>query len=305
MLSSTDVVRQSLELHLFFLRLMKEHMLFLQLALMPKDKSLIKEVVALQFDLDKLLGETIALSRGVISSEVLKSGEIITLFTLPAEVNFQYFTGIHMNTNLTQATQGLKSGMTNNYSPKLDQQVGRLNNNVTYLLRKLIVFKTKALSDVLSCHIFMNVYPSLIKHTVGEAKFYLKQIQKLQKCESIYLTKTDLTQEGFWNHIMEDHIDFVRGLLDPSERQLIAGAQSFKKDLERLTSQLNKATEKDLPITLIMRDIVKVIEEIQDFNEQAIQGILECKIKSMILALLGDHILRETNHYLRLLKSFY
>jgi hypothetical protein len=31
------------------------------------------------------------------------------------------------------------------------------------------------------------------------------------------------------------------------------------------------------------------------------QGLLDCKIKSIIILLLGDHALRESNPYLRLL----
>ena len=32
-------------------------------------------------------------------------------------------------------------------------------------------------------------------------------------------------------------------------------------------------------------------------------GINDCKIKSLILPLLADHVLREANHYLRILKN--
>lgn len=32
------------------------------------------------------------------------------------------------------------------------------------------------------------------------------------------------------------------------------------------------------------------------------EGILQCKIRSVILPLLADHVLREANHYIRLLR---
>ena len=34
-----------------------------------------------------------------------------------------------------------------------------------------------------------------------------------------------------------------------------------------------------------------------------VEGIETCKIKSIILPLLADHVLREANHYLRLLED--
>lgn len=42
--------------------------------------------------------------------------------------------------------------------------------------------------------------------------------------------------------------------------------------------------------------------EISEFKVQVKQGLIECKIKSIIMPLLGDHTLREANHFLRLLK---
>lgn len=35
-----------------------------------------------------------------------------------------------------------------------------------------------------------------------------------------------------------------------------------------------------------------------------IRGLIDCKIESIILPLLGDHALRESNNFLRLLKKF-
>ena len=44
--------------------------------------------------------------------------------------------------------------------------------------------------------------------------------------------------------------------------------------------------------------------EVSKFNAQGTEGLLECKIQSIILPLLGDHVLRESNHFIRLLEKF-
>jgi len=36
----------------------------------------------------------------------------------------------------------------------------------------------------------------------------------------------------------------------------------------------------------------------------ATEGLLQCKIKALAVPLLGDHVLREANHYMRLLHTF-
>ena len=45
----------------------------------------------------------------------------------------------------------------------------------------------------------------------------------------------------------------------------------------------------------------ELTEEYQKFKTAGTEGILGCKIRSIILPLLADHLLREANHYLRLL----
>jgi hypothetical protein len=49
---------------------------------------------------------------------------------------------------------------------------------------------------------------------------------------------------------------------------------------------------------------LRATRNIRDFKATGTEGLLECKIKSIILPLLADHTLREANHYLRLLKIF-
>ncbi|WP_330648083.1 DUF2935 domain-containing protein [Metaclostridioides mangenotii] len=40
----------------------------------------------------------------------------------------------------------------------------------------------------------------------------------------------------------------------------------------------------------------------RDFKESGVKGINKCKIRSIIQPLLADHVLREANHYIRILK---
>ncbi len=59
-----------------------------------------------------------------------------------------------------------------------------------------------------------------------------------------------------------------------------------------------------MAISKVTDDSLKATKEIKNFKAQGTQGLIECKIKSIIIPLLGDHTLREANHYLRLLKIF-
>ncbi|HOA85540.1 MAG TPA: DUF2935 domain-containing protein, partial [Bacillota bacterium] len=45
-------------------------------------------------------------------------------------------------------------------------------------------------------------------------------------------------------------------------------------------------------------DSIRGTERLRDFKAAGTQGLLECRIQSIIIPLLGDHVLREANHYL-------
>jgi hypothetical protein len=44
--------------------------------------------------------------------------------------------------------------------------------------------------------------------------------------------------------------------------------------------------------------------DIRNFKRQGTEGLIQCKIKSIAFPLLGDHVVREANHYIRMLKNF-
>ena len=305
MLSSSEFIRQSLELHLFFARIMKEHSFFLQVGFTPKDSNYIEEANAFRMEFDILLADTISLSNGVVSNDVLESGEVVTPFTLKAEMASAYFTGVKIPINFTKAEAGLKGdtlSMDNN--TRLEQKVYMLNNRAMELIKGLAQFKTMLLSDVLSCKIFTNNFPLLLDHILREAKFYFQLVQRLQSREEINLEEEAYEQETFWNRIMAEHSKFIRGLLDPTEDELINAANNFGNEFDKLTIEAKEAMDKSMPISQVTDDSFKATIEISKFKAQGTQGLVECKIKSIIIPLLGDHTLREANHYLRLLKIF-
>jgi len=59
-----------------------------------------------------------------------------------------------------------------------------------------------------------------------------------------------------------------------------------------------------LPLDRITEESLVATREVSKFNAQGTEGLLECKIQSIILPLLGDHVLRESNHFIRLLEKF-
>jgi len=304
MLSSIDFVQQSLEIHLFFSRIMKEHSFFLEMGFTPKDDNFTQQADAFRRGFDELLGEVVSLSNGVVNPVVLQSGEIITKYTLKAEMASSYYTGVRIPTELTQAEAGLVGGGLMAINPMLEQRVQMLNQKAMGLIAALIQFKATILSNVLSCKMFTVSYPLLIDHIMREAKLYLHMIQRVQNREKIDAKREAYEQELFWNRIMAEHAKFIRGLLDPTENELFNKANDFGNEFDQLTAEAKAAMDMTVPLAKVTEDSLKAAQQIRDFKAQGTQGLLSCKIKSIIIPLLGDHTLREANHFVRILRNF-
>lgn len=303
MLSRSDFVSQSLELHLFFTRIMKEHSFFLETSFTPRDHEFQEQADEFRLEFDKLLAEVVSLSCGVVNPLVLASGEVVTPYTLKAEMASSYYTGVTLATEITQSEEEL-SGGNSPIELMLERRVFAVNERAMHLISGLIQFKQTILSNVLTCKMFTLNYPLLIDHIMREAKLYLQLIRRLQKRDIVNLEREALEQEVFWNTIMAEHAMFIRGLLDPTENELIETANNFGNDFIELRDEALAAMDYTLPLKKVTEDSLKATKEIRDFKEQGTKGLLDCQIRSIIIPLLADHTLREANHFLRLLKIF-
>jgi len=276
----------------------------LQLGFMPRDSQYSQRADAFRREFDKLLFDVVMEANGVVSPDVLKSGEVFTQYTLNAEVASAFYTGIKIPTEITREEMNLTGSKNVISSRRLDQAVQNINRRAIALISSLIQFKQQILNNVLTCKMFTVNYPLLIDHIMREAKLYLKLVKCLLAGEDINLDYDILEQEAFWNRIMAEHAKFIRGLLDPTEEELIMAANNFGKEFDKLTEEAKAAMDKAYCTDKVTADSLAATKAIRDFKAQGTAGLIDCKIRSIIIPLLGDHTLREANHYLRLLKIF-
>ncbi|MPN31358.1 hypothetical protein SDC9_178832 [bioreactor metagenome] len=101
---------------------------------------------------------------------------------------------------------------------------------------------------------------------------------------------------------MMEHSLFIRGLLDPSEDDLIETADQFADAFKDLIEEAQNMT--NMTINSVLNQTLDQTVQLKNFKQAGAEGIASCKIKSIILPLLADHVLREANHYIRLLETY-
>lgn len=300
MLTAAEYVNQSINTNLFFLRIAKEHLIFATAALTLRDLRYIPVLMQTKNQFEELLNRTVSLANGIISPQALAAGDILTPYTYRAEIATQSNTGLPINIEITRKEAELANSKTTSHSAGLEQQVNILNQNIISLLNSTIQTQTMMLNNFLACKMFVNMYPLMMDHVTREAQHYLEHLQKLQRRQSLkWESKTAAEGEAFWNRIMAEHSSFIRGMLDPTEADLIGTANNFMGEFNDLTKAAREALDNLQLVPQVTRSSLTATTNLRNFKQQGTLGILECKIHSIILPLLSDHVLREANHYLK------
>lgn len=303
-----DYAILSIETHLFFARIMKEHALFLEAGFPCCEKAYIEEAEHFRRRFEELLQDVLKIADGNISEPVLTSNELLTEFTICAEQKTESLSGIPIDIQTSERIQKLHCdsmqnqnccGCIRNANRSLYQAVRQINERALKLLNGLIRFKERILCEMNRGQLYTANYPLLIEHIMREAKLYREIIRQIMEDSNICYQSLYET-EAFWNQIMMEHAWFIRGLLDPSEAQLIETADDFSKEYEKL---LAMACQQDICANALTEQTLKETLKYRDFKAAGTEGILDCKISSIILPLLADHVLREANHYIRVLKT--
>ena len=290
----------SLEIHLFFGRIMKEHSLFLLAGFPAKETEFIRRADQFREEFEEGLRRTVRLADGIVSKSVLNSGEVVTKFTGKAECQTKDLTGIPIDVKITEAEERLRAGNCGMVNRETVAQVRMLNQQMLRSLNGLISFKEEILREVTKCRLYTTNYPLLIEHILREAKLYRQMISELEQRGRI--TAPDLRNlEIFWNQIMMEHAQFIRGLLDPTECELMETAGGFAEDYCRLLEEARQQDRKEM--NALTARTLQTTRQYQQFKTAGTEGITDCEIRSVILPLLADHVLREANHYLRILEQ--
>lgn len=294
----------SLKLNLFFARIMKEHSLFIEAGFTPKSSKLAKEADGYKRKFEDILLDTVKLSQGIIGQDILDSGEFFTDYTLSTERKTEYFTGIKINQKITMIELELHSIKHKQIKPETIKNVKQINKKAKKLVDELIDLKMRVLDEMLNCKLFTTNYPLLIKHILREAELYRDYLIDLENGEDIecFNNKDIKETELFWDQIMMEHALFIRGLLDPSEDKLIDTSDKFANEYSALIEKAKTMTNETLES--ITKETLNETIKIRNFKQAGTKGVQECKIKAIFLPLLADHVLREANHYIRILENY-
>lgn len=179
-----------------------------------------------------------------------------------------------------------------------------LLDNLIQAVRDFIDYKRRLLALIIQCQIAPCLYPLLIDHITREAVNFLDLLKNSSPEDPL---DAILAVEVFWLRIMKEHIEFVRGLLDPSERLLIEQSDQFIATFSNLLDEardlqsMNFQAQPDLfnTVARFTDAVLENITQLRNFKAAAHELALLCQLLSIVSTpLLLDHIRREADRAL-------
>jgi hypothetical protein len=190
-----------------------------------------------------------------------------------------------------------------------DSHFRRFVDEVKAAVLQIFSFKRHLLHLYVECKIIgTGNYPLLIDHISREAMYFLKILEKVHDGKMQYPVDSIVSENVFWLRIMGDHAKFVRGLLDPSERELIEQADAFSNEFEQLqlhARDLDSMLWNFRPNNDLARfedTVGKATIRLRDFKAAAKELLDRCAALALFPPLLADHVRREADHFLEILE---
>ncbi|SMC71287.1 DUF2935 domain-containing protein [Papillibacter cinnamivorans] len=291
MLSREEYIQLSLTYNLFWIRIMKEHAVFIEGAMSPPGKQLAARANRFKQQFDRLLLVAIRLAADSVPKEALQSGQYYTRYTEEAERVTQRDTGIAINSDLTRLMYNIAPLNPHlAVTAKKEQEISALNQNILSLTNALAKLKAEVLGSQTACSLFTFLFDADLEHVLLEARRYIEILRNLQNRDD----GVRQDYKKFWIENMAGHAKVMRGLFDPAESNYIEAANQFARTFDSLL-------QNDLYLTnpAVLTDT----KAIGEFKADATRGILECRVKSVMLPLYTDHLLREASHFIYLMQG--
>jgi hypothetical protein len=194
-------------------------------------------------------------------------------------------------------------------TPESVEAVRKLNEDSIQLVYGFRNFKRNLLIMIINCKVQGFNFPLLVDHIAREAEYFMNSLQKFNNGILEPIQDAIIHENVFWLRIMMEHSRFIASLLDQSERNLVATARKFGDDFETLLNQARDVEsmlyhkKPTYPIIGKMnKDSESATEELRNFKKAGLELIKNCQIRSVINPLLADHVVREAEHFLFMIR---
>lgn len=179
----------------------------------------------------------------------------------------------------------------------------------TLAVQRFFCFKRHILHLLTDCRLGGAwLYPLFVDHLSREALYFRKLLRKCAGGGMPCRVDAAVSENIFWARAIADHLKFVRGLVDPSERAMVSLAEVLGVRFDRFNLQARDLASMlwhyrpNNELVRFEKDFRLAVGEANEFA-RAVEGLTgRCATASLIPPLLADHVRREGEHGLAVLE---
>lgn len=178
---------------------------------------------------------------------------------------------------------------------------------VAAAVKRFFAFKRHLLHLALECRVDTHNPPLFYDHVSREALYFMRLLERMEEC--LKFPVESMTGETvFWTKLMADHLMFMLGHIDPSERQFAEKAVAFDKQFDQLHLQardFDNMLWRFEPVPSFSRyveDLEVNTGHLRELNQAAEGLVKKCCILSHLPLALAEHVQKETEYFLHTLE---
>lgn len=190
-----------------------------------------------------------------------------------------------------------------------EEYFARLVAVATEAVERFFVFKRHVLQLLIECRLCGGgLFPLFVDHLSREALYFRKLLKKCVNGGMSCPVDAVTSETIFWARGLADHMKFVRSLVDPAERSLVALADAlggrfdaFNLQARDLASMLWHYRPNN-ELVRFEKDFRQAVCEANDFATAAEGMVARCTAATLMTPLIADHVRREGEHCLAVLE---
>lgn len=302
MLDNESFIVQSINSNLYYLRTIREFCISLQLAFLDNNKKFISKAKELGEKCEELGLKVLSDSNNRISKEANDNQIFYTDYTLDVEKLTEKLFPIEINTIITENEIKLNSGVVDKVDEKIVNEFNLINNEAENLVQEFIEFCKSIIKQLENNNLFTYLYKSLIEAFLIETNLYKLNLERLR--EKSFISPTFVANyEYLFNSLFQKCSSFIRGLVDPDNKDVFVKANSFYYEMGLLVDEYKSSSMSPETQFKLTDKSIEVLGRFSSFLKEILKGILDKKMYFITSPIIFDNMLTSVNYFVYSLKT--
>lgn len=302
MLNDTLFMQQSLTNNLFYLRMLRDFSLNIELSFFENNQELINAARDFGKSAEELLEKNITLANNKLFKDILDSQIFISDYTLDSELLTEKLFDIDINTNLTEQVTNLTGNNQYVANEQDIEKVQPLNTSALDLVSEFIDFLEYILNTMKKNNLFSYSYPTFYEYILLDMNLFKSELERLIEKNGVGPTYILSLQVGKLDS-MKKQTQFIQGLSDPNQTGIITQARNFEEEFNDLLAQYKVSNLSPDTQKVLNEKALDVTERFQSFLSTIIERLLAEELYFITPPIFLNNLLMDINYFIYLLKG--